>query len=129
MEVDLLKPICPRVWVAVEGEAGFWQNIVVENLPLYCSSCWRLGHSNEDCKKDSMAAMHRSQHARILGGANNPRPCNKDGIKMYVPMQNDDMGGRLKEVVEWVPFDGIAQQEALLPVDVVAPNHKHGVGS
>ncbi|XP_027118705.1 uncharacterized protein [Coffea arabica] len=25
VEVDLVKPICSRVWVAVEGETGFWQ--------------------------------------------------------------------------------------------------------
>ena len=53
VEVDLLKPICSRVWVAVEGEGGFWQNIVLENTPKYCSACWRLGHSVEECKKDT----------------------------------------------------------------------------
>ncbi|XP_071933183.1 uncharacterized protein [Coffea arabica] len=33
VEIDLLKPLCSRVWVAVKGEGGFWQSIEVENLP------------------------------------------------------------------------------------------------
>nr|XP_027122138.1 uncharacterized protein LOC113739091 [Coffea arabica] len=50
MEVDLLKPLGSRVWVAVEGATGFWQNIVPDELPAYCSGCLRLGHSVTDCK-------------------------------------------------------------------------------
>ena len=67
VEMDLLKPICSRVWVAVEGEAGFWQNIILENLPKYCCSCWRLGHSVEDCKKGVVAevgAVSKGNQAR-----------------------------------------------------------------
>ena len=55
VEVDLVKPICLRVWVAVEGETGFWQQIVVEDLPSYCSKCWRLGHSIGNCKREEFA--------------------------------------------------------------------------
>lgn len=53
MEVDLLKPICTRVWIAIEGEMGFWQKIVPEEMPSYCSACWRLGHSVDECRKNS----------------------------------------------------------------------------
>ena len=52
MELDVAKSFTQRVWVAVEGESGFWQRIVPENMPLYCSSCSRLGHSQEQCKKN-----------------------------------------------------------------------------
>ena len=54
VEVDLLKPLCLRVWVAVEGATGFWQNIVPDALPAYCAGCWRLGHSLTDCKRKSV---------------------------------------------------------------------------
>lgn len=52
-EVDFLKPILNQVWIGADGESsGFWQSIQLENLPLYCSSCWQLGHANADCRKD-----------------------------------------------------------------------------
>ena len=53
VKVDLVKPICSRVWVAVEGETGFWQQIVIDDLSSYCSKCWRLGHSVGDCKRNA----------------------------------------------------------------------------
>lgn len=53
VEVDLMKPLCSRVWVAVEGESGFWQKLVPENLPTYCSGCWHLGHMVADCKRNA----------------------------------------------------------------------------
>ncbi|XP_027060814.2 uncharacterized protein [Coffea arabica] len=63
VELDLLKPICSRVWVAVEGESGFWQQIVIEDLPSYCTKCWRLGHAVGDCKRnDEEFAARRVRH-------------------------------------------------------------------
>lgn len=52
VEIDVAKLLVPRVWVAVEGESGFWQRIETENLPPYCSFCSRLGHSHEHCNKN-----------------------------------------------------------------------------
>ncbi|XP_071924734.1 uncharacterized protein [Coffea arabica] len=69
VEVDLLKPVCSRVWVAVEGEGGFWQEIVIEHLPSYCSSCWRLGHSNAECNKDRL----QSRPGHLLSKENGKR--------------------------------------------------------
>ncbi|XP_027157348.1 uncharacterized protein LOC113758825 [Coffea eugenioides] len=54
VEVDLLKPLCTRVWVAVEGEAGFWQQFVPEGLSSYCSTCRRMGHSVEECRRNAV---------------------------------------------------------------------------
>ncbi|XP_027156068.1 uncharacterized protein LOC113766259 [Coffea eugenioides] len=65
VEVDLLKPICSRVWVAVEGELGFWQNIVLDDTPKYCSACWRLGHLVEECKKDGAGVMHKGKQTLV----------------------------------------------------------------
>ncbi|XP_027154965.1 uncharacterized protein LOC113755095 [Coffea eugenioides] len=85
VEIDLLKPVCTRVWVAVEGEMGFWQSILVEHLPSYCSSCWRLGHSNAECKKDRTTVLHQSQPARNLGGNVTLQFCSKEGVKAPGP--------------------------------------------
>ena len=66
VEVDVVKPIVSRICVAVEGETGFWQKIVTEGVPSYCSSCWRLGHSPEECKKNSpeFASLHHNLQPR-----------------------------------------------------------------
>ena len=53
VELDVAKVVIPRVWVAVEGESGFWQRIVPENMPPYCSYCARLGHQHEQCNKNA----------------------------------------------------------------------------
>ncbi|XP_071923206.1 uncharacterized protein [Coffea arabica] len=91
VEVDLLNSLCPRVWVAVEGETSFWQNIVVENLPSYYSSCWRLGNSSTDCKKDCMVSM-REQHLASKKGDEDPRPVYKHGV-VLVPSVKVDVQG------------------------------------
>ena len=65
MEIDVAKPIILRVWVAIEGESGFWQRIVPENMPSYYSSCWRLGHPLEVCKKN-LVEMSRHQHKQPM---------------------------------------------------------------
>ena len=52
VEIDVAKLVVPRIWIAVEGESGFWQRIVPENIPPYCSICSRLGHSHVECKKN-----------------------------------------------------------------------------
>ena len=57
VEIDLLERICTRVWVAVGREMDFWQKIVPEGLPSYCSSCWRLGHAVEECRKNSVEQL------------------------------------------------------------------------
>nr|XP_027062884.1 uncharacterized protein LOC113689292 [Coffea arabica] len=65
VEVHLVKPICSRVWVAVEGEVGFWQQIVIDDLPSYCSKCWRLGHSVGDCKREDFVSRQVSKSTTV----------------------------------------------------------------
>ena len=62
VEIDVAKPVLSRIWVAVEGETGFWQTIVPNDMPSYCSSCWRLGHSSENCKKNFIDGGHQHQN-------------------------------------------------------------------
>ena len=73
VEVDLLKPICSRVWVAVAGEQGFWQKVAVDDLPKYCSTCWRLGHAVDECKKPAedlgtMAQRNAREYKQVEQG-------------------------------------------------------------
>ena len=66
VKIDVAKPVVQRIWDAVEGEQGFWQRIVVEDLLAYCSSYWRLGHSHEECKRNSFEFAARHQQNRIV---------------------------------------------------------------
>ncbi|KAK6919812.1 protein of unknown function DUF4283 [Dillenia turbinata] len=54
VEVDLFKPIPQRVWVDMIGESsGFWQPIIADYIPKYCTSCWHLGHDQNECQVGS----------------------------------------------------------------------------
>nr|XP_027093532.1 uncharacterized protein LOC113713923 [Coffea arabica] len=65
VEIDVAKLVVPRVWIAVEGESGFWQSIVPENIPPYCSICSRLGHSHVECKKNLDKVGSRQQPMKL----------------------------------------------------------------
>ena len=49
VELDLLKPRPDMIWIEIEEEEGFWQNIKYINLPEYCDFCWHLGHNSKTC--------------------------------------------------------------------------------
>lgn len=49
VELDLLKTLPSRVWIVMGAGEGFWQPLVAESLPLYCSHCFRQGHIPETC--------------------------------------------------------------------------------
>lgn len=49
MEVDLLKSMVLRVWIGNRECDGFWQPLIPEYVPLYCSHCYRQGHNQEAC--------------------------------------------------------------------------------
>ncbi|KAH9662191.1 reverse transcriptase domain-containing protein [Citrus sinensis] len=48
IEYDISQPLLPRIWIG-EGDSGFWQDVVFEKVPAYCSSCRHLGHSFDSC--------------------------------------------------------------------------------
>lgn len=48
IEYDISQPLLPRLWIG-EGEDGFWQDIIFENVPHYCGACKHLGHTPDTC--------------------------------------------------------------------------------
>ena len=49
VECDVSQPsFTKKVWVG-DGNYGFVQDIIIEQLPAYCMSCKHLGHSQEKC--------------------------------------------------------------------------------
>ncbi|CAL1375631.1 unnamed protein product [Linum trigynum] len=44
VEVDLSKPLVPRIWLDDE-----WQKVEFENLPVVCFECGKIGHSTDSC--------------------------------------------------------------------------------
>ncbi|XP_027150383.1 uncharacterized protein LOC113750625 [Coffea eugenioides] len=50
VEVDLLKTLPSRVWIAFGERMGFWQPLIPENLPKYCEHCFHQGHVVAECR-------------------------------------------------------------------------------
>nr|XP_027082281.1 uncharacterized protein LOC113704592 [Coffea arabica] len=67
VEVDLLRPTPSRVWIGNSNHAGFWQELVVENPPRYCSHCFRQGHDEETCHELKPELCGSSHHAKTAG--------------------------------------------------------------
>nr|XP_027096078.1 uncharacterized protein LOC113715975 [Coffea arabica] len=49
VEIDLLKQLTQRVWIGNGDHEGFWQALIPENMPKYCSHCFRQGHTQDYC--------------------------------------------------------------------------------
>ncbi|GAA0175808.1 hypothetical protein LIER_28911 [Lithospermum erythrorhizon] len=58
VELDVSKPLVDKVWVSFEDDdypdnnEGFWQQVQYDEIPHYCSKCFHIGHSVENCKRD-----------------------------------------------------------------------------
>ncbi|RAL39176.1 hypothetical protein DM860_018004 [Cuscuta australis] len=48
VEVDVSKPLPPKVHIKL-GEKDLFLHLIFENVPHYCSSCLKLGHSKGHC--------------------------------------------------------------------------------
>lgn len=58
LELDLLKPLVDKIWIGfadegVDPEDGFWQRLEYENVPAFCSKCFKFGHLFTSCKSGS----------------------------------------------------------------------------
>ncbi|XP_071940701.1 uncharacterized protein [Coffea arabica] len=51
-DIDLLNDLPSRIWIQ-NGSTGFWQRVEYENLPDYCSCCYKLGHPTVACNVDT----------------------------------------------------------------------------
>lgn len=48
IEYDVSCPLLSLVWIG-EGDFKFWQNVIFERIPSYCTSCKHLGHTSDTC--------------------------------------------------------------------------------
>ncbi|CAH9085074.1 unnamed protein product [Cuscuta epithymum] len=44
IEIDISKPLPSNIWIN-NGDSGFYQSVLYENLPMFCCNCSRFGHS------------------------------------------------------------------------------------
>ncbi|KAM7462626.1 hypothetical protein LguiA_030747 [Lonicera macranthoides] len=51
IEMNLLKKFQARIWIGC-GLNGFWQRVLYEKVPKYCSKCFKKGHEVFECKID-----------------------------------------------------------------------------
>lgn len=87
VELDILKERPSKIWIATEGEDGFRQKIVYDQVPDYCRHCWHIGHSKNSCRvqhpelrKDVRSNTQSQQKPVVLPslqtGATDSLPCN-----------------------------------------------------
>ncbi|XP_043687593.1 uncharacterized protein LOC122638811 [Telopea speciosissima] len=50
VELDLQEHHPDRVWVGC-GTEGFFQKVVYEHIPVYCSVCFKVGHYAASCRR------------------------------------------------------------------------------
>ena len=67
MLLDLLRTLPSRIWIGNGDSAGFWQELVVENLPQYCTHCCRQGHGENNCHVLHPEMRHSSGQRAKLG--------------------------------------------------------------
>lgn len=51
IDLDISVALPDRIWIGV-SRGGFWQRVVYENLPLYCSACSKQGHTHATCRRN-----------------------------------------------------------------------------
>nr|XP_027093796.1 uncharacterized protein LOC113714202 [Coffea arabica] len=95
VEIDVAKIVVPRIWVAVEGELGFWQRIVPDNMPSYCSSCWRLGHSSENCKKNFTEIGYRHNNNQSIRLQRGSQLLGNNQHALVTPVCNIEANGKV----------------------------------
>ncbi|XP_020599372.1 uncharacterized protein LOC110038807 [Phalaenopsis equestris] len=68
VERDISLPDIERVWIGT-SEEGFWQQIVMEQKPVYCQHCKMFGHNVERCYR-----LHPPSKRKTVGVRNVSRP-------------------------------------------------------
>ncbi|KAL9662640.1 hypothetical protein QQ045_027473 [Rhodiola kirilowii] len=51
VELDLQRPVPDEIWVSLGTIGGFWQQVLFENKPFYCSHCKLHGHQVSSSRK------------------------------------------------------------------------------
>ncbi|CAH9061334.1 unnamed protein product [Cuscuta europaea] len=63
IELDISRELSQKIWID-NGESGFFQAAVYENLPVFCTVCSRFGHTSRNCSRVSKPMM---QKAKVSG--------------------------------------------------------------
>lgn len=54
IKVDMLKPLPQWIWIGIAPFYIFWQAVLYEDVPTYCTHCSKFGHSASQCCKNTM---------------------------------------------------------------------------
>ncbi|KAG9144927.1 hypothetical protein Leryth_026357 [Lithospermum erythrorhizon] len=77
VELDVSKPLVDKVWISFEDEDCPDNNEVVLHqfkiyeIPHYCSKCFHMGHSVENCKRDLEKERMQAEKGKMEMG---PKP-------------------------------------------------------
>lgn len=99
VEMDLLKELLAIIWIGIGVGKGFWQFVLYEDLPPYCSHCKKVRHDYSNCKKllfvwlaekdgvDPIAARkeHKQHDAPAFSGGNKRMTWAPKGKELLAP--------------------------------------------
>nr|UOX39817.1 DUF4283 domain-containing protein [Erythronium dens-canis] len=51
VEVDVSKPLPNKIRIQVGKEGAYWQRVIFEGNPIYCTHCSMHGHSLQNCRR------------------------------------------------------------------------------
>ncbi|KAL0923150.1 hypothetical protein M5K25_007198 [Dendrobium thyrsiflorum] len=129
VEIDVTKKFVDKIWLGPE-KLGYFQQVMLEDLPLYCAKCKRLGHSSDSCRPmgNAVAAVP----AKVVGGtvesdiqlggvlAHQALVVNADsceGGKVEATMNMPEEGMANKVNPNTLPSSGLLEEELGEPID------------
>ncbi|GAA0153061.1 hypothetical protein LIER_11385 [Lithospermum erythrorhizon] len=97
VELDVSKPLGDKVWVSFEDDdypdnnEGFWQRVDYDEIPHYCSKCFHMGHSIENCKHDFEKERMLAAKGRMEIGAKPAYVRRRNYCRVYNPKAAQSM--------------------------------------
>ncbi|MQM13056.1 hypothetical protein Taro_045977 [Colocasia esculenta] len=98
VELDLAKYRPDRLWIGMGDMGGYWQDIIYDNLPAYCFSCFRLGHSKDACRSKEEGVQMSNKAPKIAIGIPNPPQ-----VQVWAPIRQGDAGNQILSVAKESP--------------------------
>lgn len=84
VEIDISQELPYRVFIKVSNHC-ISQSVVYEDLPLYCTTCSRLGHQTDTCWKDS---VEDPPHTTTT--VTKTKPPAKEKMQRWTPKKSDN---------------------------------------
>ncbi|KAH0470559.1 hypothetical protein IEQ34_000282 [Dendrobium chrysotoxum] len=120
VEIDITKKFSDKIWIGPEN-LGYFQQVTMEDFPLFYSKCKRLGHSFGDCRPPLDASLF---------AAPSLSKSNLRATDDIVILVGDGDAGDLGDTVLIIPSPNVAVSSPIVLPSVnpaASPIHTNGV--